>query len=120
MVMVAEVLPGLKRWLSPLRLRSSVQAMVVRMVAAFILHAGRMSCLQAAGSIRSEARHRAQVGRMLSRPSFRRLNLNTILRQELLEQESGKGRFLFILDATLCSQQGKKTEMEGRRVIDDR
>ena len=110
MVMVAEVLPGLKRWLSPLRLRSSVQAMVVRMVAAFILHAGRMSCLQAAGSIRSEARHRAQVGRMLSRPSFRRLNLNTILRQELLEQESGKGRFLFILDATLCSQQGKKTE----------
>lgn len=110
MVMVAEVLPGLKRWLIPLRLRSSVQGMVVRMVAAFILHVGRMSCLQAAGSVRSEARHRAQVGRMLSRPSFRRLNLNTILRRELLEQESGKGRFLFILDATHCSQQGKKTE----------
>ena len=110
MVMVAEVLPGLKRWLSPLRLRASVQAMVVRMVAAFILHAGRMSCLQAAGSIRSDARHRAQVGRMLSRPSFRWLDLNTFLRQELLEQESSKGRFLFILDATLCSQQGKKTE----------
>lgn len=110
MVMVAEVLPGLKRWLSPRGLRPSVQAMVVRMVAAFILHAGRMSCLQAAGSIRSDARHRAQVGRMLSRPSFRQLNLNTVLRRELLEQESGKGRFLFILDATLCSQQGKKTE----------
>ena len=110
MVMVAEVLPGLKRWLSPRGLRPSVQAMVVRMVAAFILHAGRMSCLQAAGSIRSDARHRAQVGRMLSRPSFRRLDLNAILRQDLLEQESGKGRFLFILDATLCSQQGKKTE----------
>lgn len=110
MVMVAEVLPGLKRWLRPLRLRSAVQGMLVRMVAAFILHAGRMSCLQAAGSIRSEARHRAQVGRMLSRPSFRRLDLNTVLRRELLEQESGQGRFLFILDATLCSQQGKKTE----------
>jgi hypothetical protein len=110
MVMVAEVLPGLKRWLSPLGLRCSVQSMVIRMVAAFILHAGRMSCLQAAGSIRSDARHRAQVSRMLSRPSFRRLNLNTVLRRELLEQEAAKGRFIFIIDATLCSQQGKKTE----------
>ena len=110
MVMVAEVLPGLKRCLRSLGLRSSVQAMVVRMVAAFILHSGRMSCLQAAGSIRSESRHRAQVSRMLSRPSFRRLNLNTVLRRELLEQEASQGRFLFILDATLCSQQGQKTE----------
>lgn len=110
--MVAEVLPGLKRWLAAAHLRSSVQAMVIRMVAAFILHAGRMSCLQAAGSIRSDARHRAQVGRMLSRPSFGRcqLNLNNILRRELLEQEAAKGRFIFIVDATLCSQQGKRTE----------
>jgi hypothetical protein len=110
MVMVAEVLPGLKRWLGRARLRCSVQAMVLRMVAAFVLHAGRMSCLQAAESIRSAARHRAQVGRMLARPSFRRLNLNTVLRRELLEQEATRGRFLFLVDATLCSQQGKKTE----------
>ena len=110
MVMVAEVLPGLKQWLGVADLRASVQAMVIRMVTAFILHAGRMSCLQAAASIRSDSRHRAQVSRMLSRPSFRRLNLNTIMRRELLEQEASKGRFIFIVDATLCSQQGKRTE----------
>lgn len=110
MVMVAEVLPGLKRWLRPVGLRFTARAMVMRMVTAFILHAGRMSCLQAAGSIRCDARHRAQVGRMLRRPGLRQSNLNGILRRELLEKESSQGRFLFLIDATLCSQQGKRTE----------
>ncbi|MCE9546347.1 MAG: transposase, partial [Planctomycetia bacterium] len=83
---------------------------VLRMVIAFILHSGRMSCLQAAGSIRSEARHRAQIGRLLRRPSYRRFDINGALRQMLLRQEAGQGRFVFIVDATLCSQAGLKTE----------
>ena len=84
--------------------------MVIRMVVAFVLHAGRMSCLQAAGAVRSETRHRAQVCRLLRRPSFRRLDLNSVLRKALLERESGQGLFVFVIDATLCGQSGKKTE----------
>jgi hypothetical protein len=110
MVMVADLLPGLKRWLGGLDLREAALALVLRMVVAFLLHRGRMSCLQAAGAVRSESRHRAQISRLLRRPSFRRLNLNAALRQQLLALESLRGLFVFIIDATLCSQSGKHTE----------
>lgn len=36
----------------------------LQLVIAFILHCGRVSTLQAAGSVRSETRHRAQIGRI--------------------------------------------------------
>ena len=110
MVMVADFVPGLKRCLRVLGLRKVAEQMVLRVVIAFILHAGRMSCLQAAGSVRSETRHRAQVSRLLRRPSFRKLDINAALRQDLLARESGNGLFVFLIDATLCSQAGKKTE----------
>ena len=110
MIMVADFVPGLKRCLRPARLREAAMQTTLRMVVAFILHCGRMSCLQAAGSIRSETRHRAQIGRLLRRPSYRRLDVNGVLRQNLLQLEAGKGRFVFIVDATLCSKAGEKTE----------
>lgn len=110
MVMVADFVPGLKRCLASLGLREAVMQMVSRLVIAFILHSGRMSCLQAAGSIRSQTRHRAQVGRMLQRRFFARLDINAALRRDLLTRESGKGYFVFKIDATLCSQAGLKTE----------
>jgi hypothetical protein len=84
--------------------------MVMRMMVTFLLHSRRMSCLQAAGAVRSDTRHRAQVGRMLKRPGFSRLNLTNIARAELLAREAGRGRFLFIIDATLVGQAGQKTE----------
>lgn len=110
MVMVAELLPGLKRLVSGAGLKPAPRQMVLRMVIAFVLHSGRMSCLQAASSVRSDTRHRAQVGRMLQRPSFRRLDLAGMVRQELLQRESGRGRFVFLIDATLTSQSGQSTE----------
>jgi len=110
MVMVADLLPGLKRFLAPVGLKEAALQMVMRLVIGFLLHAGRMSCLQAAGSVRSDARHRAQLGRMLKRPGFRRLDLTSILRQQLLELESVRGLFVFIVDATLIGQAGRKTE----------
>jgi hypothetical protein len=110
MVMVADFVPGLKRCLGAVGLRNATLQMVMRMVIAFILHSGRMSCLQAAGSIRSQTLHRAQVGRMLQRRFFRRLDINQALRQDLLARESGKGLFIFKIDATLCGQAGCKTE----------
>lgn len=111
MVMVADLLPGLKRFLSPLELCDKAQQMVLRMIIAFIMHRGRMSCLQAAGMLRTEPRHRAQVSRFLARPRWRAQRLNEQLRERLLHHEATrKGVFLFIVDATLCGQQGKKTQ----------
>jgi len=110
MVMVAEAVPGLKRWVGSLGLKDSAKLLVMRVVAAFLLRNGRMSCLRAAGTIRCEARHRAQISRFLVRPRWRKIDINSILRQRLLELEACKGRFVFIVDATLVSQAGKKTE----------
>jgi hypothetical protein len=109
-VMLADSLPGLKRWLAPLGLKDSAKHLVVRMIVAFLLHTGRMSCLRAGGAVRCETRHRAQISRFLARPRWRTLDINSILRQALLEREAVAGLFLFIIDATLVSQAGKKTE----------
>ena len=62
MVMVADSVPGLKRWISTLGLKDSAKLLVIRVVVTFLLHAGRMSCLRAAGAVRCETRHRAQIG----------------------------------------------------------
>jgi hypothetical protein len=110
MVMVANSLPGLKRWLAPLGLKDSAKLLVIRVVVAFLLHAGRMSCLRAGGAVRCETRHRAQISRFLARPRWRKLDINSVLRQDLLEREAVQGRFVFIVDATLTSQAGKRTE----------
>ena len=90
MVMVAESLPGLKRWVGTLGLKDSAKLLVIRVVVAFLLHAGRMSCLRAAGAVRCEARHRAQISRFLARPRWRKLDINAMLRQHLLELEAGE------------------------------
>lgn len=110
MVMVPEIVPGLKRWIATLGLKDSTKLLIMRVIVAFLLHAGRMSCLRAAGAVRCEARHRAQISRFLARPRWRKLDINSILRQHLLELEAHKGRFIYIVDATLISQSGKKTQ----------
>ena len=110
MVMVADSLPGLKRWTAGLGLKDSAKLLVIRVVVTFLLHAGRMSCLRAAGAVRCETRHRAQISRFLARPRWRKLDINSILRQRLLEREAADGLFVYIIDATLTSQAGKKTE----------
>ena len=110
MVMVADSVPGLKRWIGTLGLKDSAKLLVIRVVVAFLLHAGRMSCLRAAGAVRCEARHRAQISRFLARPRWRKLDINSILRRNLLEREAADGLFVFMIDATLVSQAGKKTE----------
>jgi Transposase DDE domain len=46
----------------------------------------------------------------LARPRWRKLDINSVLRQALLEREAAGGPFVFIIDATLVSQAGKKTE----------
>lgn len=110
MVMVADLLPGIKGFLRCLGLKDAARQMVMRMMIAFMMHCGRMSCLQAAGTLRSETRHRAGVCRFLARPRWRAREINGPLREAVLELETARGPFLFIVDATLGAQQGKKTQ----------
>jgi hypothetical protein len=110
MIMVADLLPGLKRWMSRAGLSDTAQLLAIRLVVAFVLHAGRMSCLQAAGSVRCEVRHRAQISRFLTRPRWRKANVNGVLRESLLALETEDGLFTYIIDATLNGQAGRKTE----------
>jgi Transposase DDE domain len=109
-VMVADSVPGLKKLLSTTGLKDVTRLLVIRMVVSFLLHAGRMSCLRAAGAVRCEARHRAQISRFLARPRWRELDINSILRQALLDREAVDGLFVFEIDATMVSQAGEKTE----------
>jgi hypothetical protein len=110
MIMIADVLPDFKGFSKKISLSNTARLLAIRMIAAFVLHAGRMSCLQAAGTVRCEARHRAQISRFLARPRWKETDINSIIIQDLLAHERVDGRWIYIIDATLCGQAGKKTE----------
>jgi len=110
MVMVSESAAALKGFLAKSGLGDLAEAMVLRMVLGFILHRGRMSCSQAAGSIASDSIHRGELTRFLARPRWQKHDFNGPLRAALLNRESRRGKFLFLVDATLVSQSGQKTQ----------
>ena len=110
MVMVADSLPGLKRWIAGLGLKDSAKLLVIRVVVAFLLHAGRMSCLRAAGlcvarlgiGLRSAASWRGHDGgSSISTRSCGRI---------CWSERPPTACSSIIIDATLTSQAGKKTE----------
>jgi hypothetical protein len=111
-MILQDALPGIKRFLAPLGWNDHVQGYVVRLVTAFILHFGRMSASQAAGSVRSRARHRASVIRFLARLNWSAdWSVLDRLAQIVLEAETRLGGpWIFIVDSTFCGHQGEKTE----------
>jgi hypothetical protein len=110
MIIVAETAESLKRYLSDCGLKELAEKMVMRVVLAFIMHRGRMSCSAAAGTIASEPIHRGELTRFLARPRWQKHDFNAPLMRLLLAKESQRGRFLLIVDATMVSQAGQKTE----------
>jgi hypothetical protein len=110
MVMVPQSVSELKRFLQPLPLKARARMMVMRMIGAFILHVGRMSAVQAAGTIRTDPCHRAQVCRSLGRKFWLKYDPLQAQRGSLLMLEKKKGRYVFIVDQTLRGQQGQKVE----------
>ena len=110
MVIVSESARSLKGFIGKTGLRGLAQVMVLRLVLAFIGHRGRMTCSAAAGSIASESIHRGQLTRFVARPRWQKTDFNAPLRAALLSYESTRGRFVFIVDATLVSQAGAKTQ----------
>jgi hypothetical protein len=110
MIIVSDSARSLKGFIAKTSLGQLARSMALKMILAFIMHRGRMSCSAAAGSVASESIHRGQLTRFLARPRWQRHDFNAPLRRELLKLESRKGTFLFVIDATLVSQAGAKTE----------
>ena len=110
MIIVTESASSLKAFIAKTSLHDLARAFVLRMALTFIMHRGRMSCSQAAGCIASETFHRGQLTRFLARPRWQRDDFNAPLRMALLKMETVKGKFFFIIDATLSSQSGRKTQ----------
>jgi hypothetical protein len=107
MVIMPTALPQLKHFLRPLAPR--LQLLAIRCVVAFLMHFGRMAAARAAGAVRSDPRHRAQIGRFLGRKYLRQHSPAAALRAAVLGLERRAGTYFFLVDATLCGQQGQKT-----------
>lgn len=105
-------LPKIKTFLRPARLTASTQALLIRLIAAFCCHPGRMSASCAASAIRSQGRHRAAIVRFLARCRWSHdWAVLTQVADLLLQAEARKGgTWVFILDQTHVGQQGSKTE----------
>lgn len=110
MIIFEQSAAKLKRFIGHCQLNEYAQKMVMRIVLCFIFHRGRMSCSAAAGVIASLPLHRGQLTRFLARPRWQESDINDTLRKRLIEMESGTGPYLFIVDGTMISQAGKKTE----------
>jgi Transposase DDE domain len=111
-MILPHALPKIKTFLRPALLSLSTSRLVIALVAAFMHHPGRMSASQAAGSIRSEARHRAQLVRFLARSHWsKNWQLLRTVADLLWELETQRGgTWVFILDQTYIGQVGQKTE----------
>jgi len=110
MIIVAESAAAFKTFVAKSGLGDLARLMVLRMGMAFMGRQGRMSCSQAAVSVAAETIHRGELTRFLARPRWQRHDFNEPLRMALLAKEAKRGRFLFLIDATLVGQAGKKTQ----------
>ena len=110
MIMVRETAGELKGFLAKSGLNELARMMLLRVVLAFIMHRGRMSCSAAAGSVASEPIHRGELTRFMARPRWQKHDFNNPLMRALLAKERKRGRFIFLIDATLVSQAGKMTQ----------
>lgn len=110
MIIVPESVPALKAFLAHTPLRPVSRAMMLRLILAFIMRHGKMSCSAAAGAIATEPIHRSELTRFLARTRWQQHDFNHPLMRMLLAKERKKGKFIFIIDATMVSQAGKRTQ----------
>jgi hypothetical protein len=107
-----DALPGIKSFFQATSLKPSTLGMLIRLVAAFTSHLGRMSAAQAAGAIRSQTRHRAALVRFLAQLKWSRdwLVLTQVADLLLQAESRRQGIWLFLVDQTYCGQHGQQTE----------
>jgi IS4 transposase len=106
-----DALPWIKSFFRNTSLTGHSRGFAIRMMIAFMTHIGRMSAMQAAGAVRTDTRHRAQVSRFLAGSELANSGDDyQRLAHALLAMESRRrGRWLFLIDRTCCSRQGQKT-----------
>lgn len=110
-MIISESLPGIKLFLQPLGMRLARRSMLVRLMTAFLMHAGKMSASQAAEAIRGRSRHRANVGRYLARQqAVDPRTVNRLGRRMLQSELRRGGEWFFVIDQTYCGHQGEHTE----------
>lgn len=111
-MMMQDALPQIKSYFRHASLTDHSQGFVVRMMITFMMHMGRMSASQAAGAVRTDTRHRAQVTRFLTKSDLGNSSQDyQLLANALIEIESRRrGKWLFLVDKTCCSRQGVKTK----------
>jgi len=110
-MMMQDALPLVKSFFRMGSFAGRTRDFVVRMITAFMFHAGRMSASQVAVAVRSDVRHRAQVSRFLRRSGLGNGGHDyQLLAAALIDVESRRrGRWLFLVDRTCTSRQGRKT-----------
>jgi hypothetical protein len=110
-MILPESLPSIKTFCQCVASVTSV-VLLSRWIAGFIEHAGRMSASAAAGAIRTQACHRANVVRYLARLGLSRdWRVLEQLADQLLQMESRRsGIWIFIVDQTFNGQSGSQTE----------
>src|SRR5688500_11483631 len=101
MIMVTDSAKRLKGFLSLMPLSPFTMEMALRMVLAFVMRRGRMSCSQAAVAVQCQPLDRSQVTRFLARLRWKRGDINAPVRKRLLMLEQRRGAFVFVIDATL-------------------
>jgi hypothetical protein len=111
-MMMSNSLPGVKSFFQNVLQEKRARGFLLRMMAGFLMHLGRMSASQAATAIRTESRHRAQVTRFLRDSSLANSgNEYTKLAMAVIQMERHpRGQWLFLVDKTCCSRQGGKTQ----------
>lgn len=110
MIMVTDSAKRLKGFLTELPLSEFARSMVLRLILAFVMRRGRMSCSQAAVAVQTQPIDRSQVTRFLARVRWKNTDFNAPARKRLLMLEQRRGPFVFLIDATLVGQAGQKTE----------
>jgi hypothetical protein len=110
-MIISESLPGIKSFLRPVTRQVSDVGMLVRLMAAFVCHIGKMSASQAAEAIRTLSRHRANVGRYLERDSaVNGWTLNRLGRRIIQSERRRRGEWFFVVDSTFIGHQGTHGE----------
>jgi len=106
-MIITQSLPGIKRFLRPLSRKTKPLVMLVRLLAAFVSHMGRMSASQAGEAIRTQACHRGNVGRFLEHSKWLKAGLLRRLARPLVQAELRRGgEWTLLIDSTFCGHQG--------------
>jgi hypothetical protein len=111
-MLMQDSLPSSKSFFRNSKLGTHSVSFILRMMIGFIMHVGRMSASEAAGIVRSNVRHRAQVTRFLTGAELANSGQDfTELANLLIRMErKPRGLWLFLVDKTCSSRQGQKTE----------